>query len=91
MNYSEYIKIGFTRENYQDRVVFDEIGYHPFFLTKIINERMKIHVDSEELDNPLLMIYTNIESQTVERVPLTRKQVLGILGIEETTSYYSAC
>lgn len=82
MEYSEYIALGFLREDYQDTVVFRETGYHPFYLKKEINDRMVVYAESQELDKPVLMIYTDKENERVERIPLTKKQVLGIFGVE---------
>lgn len=56
MNYSDYIKLGFTREDITDNVEFNEHGYHGFILSKKIIDDMSIEVTAFELDNPKLYI-----------------------------------
>jgi len=36
MNYSEYIDLGFTRTDFEDRVEFERLGRNTFVLTKKI-------------------------------------------------------
>ena len=56
MDYINYIKLGFVRENANDEVVFKRTGYHGFYLQYRINKAMILFVSSDRLDKPHLLI-----------------------------------
>lgn len=56
MEYQEYIKLGFIREDFDDKIEFQQTGYYGFCLTREINSKMSIQVCAGELDKPKLYI-----------------------------------
>lgn len=56
MTYKEYIQLGFKRTDMRDSVVFDQTGYHGYYLEKKISKKMSIFVYHDELDKPRLYI-----------------------------------
>ena len=62
MNYIDYIKLGFTRKDINDEVVFKRTGYYGFYLEYRINKVMKIFVSSDKLDKPHLLINRSKDS-----------------------------
>ena len=56
MIYQDYLNLGFGRIDTCDGVVFKETGYTGYILTKSINEKMKIEVCFQNLDDPKLYI-----------------------------------
>lgn len=70
MTYQEYINLGFVREDYEDNVVYNETGHHPFVLRKDLTSKVYVFVDYEELDKPRLVVrldeYGDIDYQFIE-------------------------
>lgn len=56
MEYQDYIKLGFSREDCNDPVEFKQTGFPGFALSKQINDRMSVEVCSGSLDKPKLYI-----------------------------------
>lgn len=70
MTYQEYINLGFIREDYEDNVVYNETGHHPFNLRKDLTSKVYIFVDSEELGKPRLVVKLDedgsVDSQIID-------------------------
>jgi len=56
MEYQEYIDLEFERHDMSDQVLFKQIGYSGFYLTKRINKKLSISVYHDELDKPRLYV-----------------------------------
>lgn len=56
MDYQEYIKLGFQRQDFNDEVEFRQTGYYGFCLIRKIDDKMSIEVCGGELDKPKLYI-----------------------------------
>jgi hypothetical protein len=56
MKYKEYIELGFTREDINDRVEMDFSGYTGYFLNYKVIKNVTIEVYYNELNNPKLYI-----------------------------------
>jgi hypothetical protein len=56
MNYSDYIKLGFTRHDTDDAVEFNQTGYGSFYLSFELNSKASIQVYCWQLDKPKLYV-----------------------------------
>ena len=56
MTYKEYLQLGFERTDFDDSVVFDIEGHHPFVLTREITDKITIEVCFPNLGKPKLYI-----------------------------------
>lgn len=77
MEYQEYIKLGFIREDFDDRIEFQQTGYYGFCLTKKINDKMSVEVCGGELDKPQLCINKQ-GSGLVHRVAISCEAVIDL-------------
>jgi hypothetical protein len=87
MNYKKYIELGFKRIDFDDKVEIDRTGYGGYSLTKKINKKMHVSVDSSALDKPKLYIKKNL-SDTYHIIPLTPDMILDYFGNDLTYSTY---
>ena len=77
--YKKYIKAGFFREDYEDDVVFNNTGNHPFMLRKDVNKNSYVYVDSDDLKQPILAIVIDPKKETIHRVSLTVAEALDLV------------
>ena len=56
MNYEDYIKLGFKREDINDNVEFRQTGYYGYILILKLNSKASIEVCYGELDKPKLYV-----------------------------------
>jgi hypothetical protein len=75
--YEKYIKLGFKRIEMHDAVLFNQIGYYGFILSKKINKNMIIQVCNDELDKPTLYINKK-DSITSHSLEITFEMVMDI-------------
>jgi hypothetical protein len=73
MKYKEYIELGFTREDINDRVEMDFSGYTGYFLNYKVIKNVTIEVYYNELNNPKL--YIEKEDGKYEIIDLSIQQL----------------
>lgn len=78
MHYSEYIKLGFRREDMNDSVEFEQTGYRGFYLEKTVSKKMYIGVSSGELDTPKLYIKKQGQDSSCHIIPITSECVIDL-------------
>ena len=80
--YKKYITAGFFREDYEDDVVFNNTGNHPFYLEKEVNKNSYVYVNSDDLKHPILAIFMDSEKNGIHRVSLTVEQALDLVYLK---------
>lgn len=85
--YKLYIDLGFEREDFDDKVEFNQTGYYGFCLTKKVNERMSVSVCSGELDKPKLLVKKS-DTDFCYYVNITLEAVKDLLSKEKSTNLY---
>ena len=87
MEYQEYIKLGFVREDFDDKIEYQQTGYHGFCLTRKISKKMSISVCSGELDEPKLCINKG-DTGLSHSFPISCEAVRDLLSKEESTNLH---
>lgn len=87
MIYQEYIDLEFERHDMSDQVLFKQIGYSGFYLTKRINKKLSVSVYHDELDKPRLYVEGEDKSPFVV---LNTEMVKMIFKKKHEVSHYSS-
>jgi hypothetical protein len=69
MRYKDYIDLGFTRTEIDDKVEVDDNGYAGYSLERIVSENIKVYVHWLSLNNPTLIV--NKDNLYVHRIKLS--------------------
>lgn len=83
MEYQEYIKLGFTREDMSDPVEYRQTGFSGYALSKQINDRISVEVCSGGLDKPKLYIRRG-NSETYHILPISTDVVKDMFKTKDT-------
>ncbi len=86
MIYQDYIDLEFERHDMSDQVLFKQIGYSGFYLTRRINKKLSVSVYHDELDKPRLYVEGEDKSPFVV---LSTEMVKMIFKKKHEVSHYS--
>lgn len=73
--YKKYMELQFVRTDMGDTVEYNETGYYGFSLEKIINDKLRIIANYNELDKPKLYIKKSDSDITYHILPITFEMV----------------
>lgn len=75
MQYQQYIKLKFERQDLNDVIEFNQTGYTGYVLTYKLNEDLMIQVDGSALDKPHLLMRRQKDRDGYHFIEISKERV----------------